>query len=298
MPMTTGGFANLLTPEFSDIFFDDYQRQPTEYTAVANTTQETTHFVKEGDMVGLGAMQAMHENQAIPFERFEQGNDKTVYFTNFGLGVQMSRNMYEDDLTGHMKKAMSDLGKSAAYTRELMFWDLLNSGADPLVRVGLDGLALFNNLHPVQGVPGATLDNIVGGALSATTLESACDLLEGLTNEKGVPIVYKPKLLVIPYQLRWIAQELIESELDPESANNTMNPLNHIGLKFMVSHYLTDADACYLIANEHDLRFMWRREAQFKGMDDFNTDAAIFKGTMRFQTTFFHWRGVVKIDGT
>jgi len=298
MPMTTGGFANLLTPEFSDIFFDGYQRQPEEYPMVANVTNETTHFVKEGDMVGLGAMQEMHENQAIPFERFEQGNDKTVYFTDFGLGVQMSRNMYDDDLTGHMKKSIMELGKSANYTKDLKFWDVLNSGEDAAARVGLDGEALFVDDHPVEGVAGTTLSNIVDSSVSKTSLESACDLLEGLTNEKGVPIVYQPKLLVVPYQQRWIVRELIESELDPESANNTVNALKWVGLKFAVSHYLTDSNACYLFAGEHDLRFMWRRKAAFKGTDDFNTDAALFKGTMRFQTTFFHWRGVVKITGT
>lgn len=298
MPMTTGGFANLLTPEFSDIFFDEYLRQPEEYTKVANVSNASTHFIKEGDMVGLGAMQEMHENQAIPYERYEQGNSKTVYFTNFGLGVQMSRNMYRDDLTGHMKKPMSDLGKSAAYTRELKFWDLLNSGEDATARVGLDGEALFVDDHPVEGVAGDTLSNLVSGALSKTTLETAIELLEGLTNEKGVPIVYQPKTLIIPYQQKWIAKELLNSKLDPESANNTVNSLDGEGLGYMVSHYLTDSNACYLVANEHDLRFIWRDPAEFDGTDDFNTNAAMFKGTMRFQTTFFHWRGVVKITGS
>jgi phage major head subunit gpT-like protein len=296
--MTTGGFANLLTPEFEKIFFDEYNRRPEEYRSVANMSSHDGNFIKEGDMVGLGAMQEMHENQAIPYERFEQGNDKTVRFTNFGLGVQVSRNMYDDDETGHMKKPMGDLGKSAAYTRDLKFWDLLNSGESAAARVGLDGEALFSGTHPVQGVPGDTLSNLVNAALSKTSLETAIERLEGLTNEKGIPIVYKPKTLIVPYQQKWIARELIDSELDPESANNAVNAVKPEGLTYMVSHYLTDSNACYLVADEHDLRFIWRKPAAFAGKDDFNTDAALFKGTMRFQTTFFHWRGVVKITGS
>lgn len=298
MPMTTGGFASLLTPEYSDVFFDEYVRQPEEYSKVANVTNASTHFIKEGDMIGLGAMQEMHENQAIPFERFEEGNNKTVYFTNFGLGIQVSRNMYRDDLTGHMKKSMGELGKSAAYTRELKFWDLLNSGEDAAARVGLDGEPLFDNAHPVEGVAGETLDNLVSGSLSKTTLETAVERFEGLVNEKNIPIIYQPKLLIIPYQQKWIAKELLESALDPESANNAINPLQGEGLRYMVSHYLTDSNACYLVADNHDLRFIWRDPAEFEGTDDFNTSAALFKGTMRFQTTFFHWRGVVKITGS
>jgi phage major head subunit gpT-like protein len=297
MPMTTGGFANLLTKAFEKIFFDEYMRQPEEYKSVAKMSNESTHYVREGDMYGLGAMQEMAEAQAIPFETFTQGNEKTVYFTDFGLGVQFSRNMYDDDLTGHMKKAIAELGKSAGYTKDLKFWDILNSGELPAARVGLDGEALFVDDHPVEGVPGDTLSNVVDAALSKTSLQGAIDLMEGLTNEKGIPIVMKPSKLIIPYQLKWLAKELMLSELDPESANNAVNSLQGEGLSYQVCHYLTDPNAAYLLSNDHDLRFMWRRPAGFKGTDDFNTDNALFKGTMRFQTTFFHWRGAVKITG-
>ena len=301
MPMVTGGFANLLTKDFEKIFFDEYMRQPEEYKTIAKMSNESTHYVREGDMTGLGAMQEMAEAQAIPFETFEQQNEKKVYFTNFGLGVQFSRNMYDDDLTGHMKKAIAELGKSAAYTRDLRFWDVINSGelaAAAGGRDGLDGQPLFSAAHPLTGMAvGNTYSNIVDAALSKTSLEGACDLFEGMVNDRGIPIVMKPKVLLVPYQLKWKAKELLESVLDPESANNTVNTLKGEGLKYQVVHYLTDSDACYLVGGDHDLRFMWRKPAAFKGTDDFNTDNALFKGTMRFQTSFFHWRGVVKITG-
>lgn len=300
MPMVTGGFAHLLTKDFEKIYFDEFMRQPEEYKKTAKITSETTHYVREGDMTGLGALQEMHEGQAIPFETFEQQNEKTVYFTNFGLGVQFSRNLYDDDLTGHMKKGIKELGKATAYTRDLRFWDLLNSGeldAAAGGRSGLDGLPLFSTVHPLTGTASSTYSNIVTGALSKTTLEQACDLFEGMVNDRNIPIVMKPKKLLIPYQLKWKAKELMNSTLDPESGNNAVNSVDNEGLTYEVVHYLTDADACYLVGDDHDLRFMVRKPAAFSGMDDFNTDNAIFKGTIRFQTSFFNWRGVVKIDG-
>ncbi len=301
MPMTTGGFANLLTKDFEKIYFDEYSRQPEEYKKIAKVKTHNTHYVQEGDMTGLGAMQEMHENQAIPFDEFEQQNDKKVYFTNFGLGVQFSRDLYDDDLTGHMKKAIAELGKSAAYTRDLRFWDVINSGALAAAaggRSGLDGLALFSLVHPLSGTAASTYANIVSGALSKTTLESACDLFEGMVNDRNIPIVMKPKKLIIPYQLKWKAKELMESAMDPDSANGKINAVHGEGLTYEIVHYLTDADSCYLVSDDHDLRFMWRRPAAFAGTDDFNTNSAIFKGTMRFQTSFFNWRGIVKIDGS
>lgn len=297
MPMTTGGFANLLTKDFEKIFFDEYLRQPEEYRGVAKMQTADTHYIREGDMYGLGALREMAENDPIPFEDFEQGNEKYTYFTNFGLGVQMSRNMYEDDLTGHMNKPIAELGKASAYTRDLKFWDIFNSGELAAARVGLDGLALFSTAHPIEGVPGLTQSNIVSASLSQTSLQAAMDLVENLKNDKNIPIKFIPRTLVVPYGQRWKAEELINSELQPDTANNNLNTTGNKGLNFMVGHYLTDANACYLVCDGHDARFINRRDTMFDGKDDYNTDAALFKATARFQTTFFHWRGIVKITG-
>jgi phage major head subunit gpT-like protein len=297
-PMTTGAFTHLYEKDFNKIFFDEYKRMPKEYLGVAKvSTEKKSGWVKKGDMYGLGAFQQVHENQALPLDAFQQGNQKIMYFNEFRLGVGHSRIAREDDQYGAMSRGMTELGKSAGYTLDLKFWDVLNSG-HLAVRRGLDGQPLFSEVHPLGGVPGAVVSNIVNASLSKTAIQAAWDLIDGMVNEKGIPIVMKPMKLLVPYQLKWKAEELCESEKDPENANNTINSMKSItGLKYQVCHYLTDPNACYLVCDDHDLEFVWRRNVGFGSYDDFNTQATIYQGDMRFQCTFFEWRGVVKITG-
>lgn len=298
MPMVTGGFAHLLEKDFKKIYFDNYMAAPSQYRDIANMSSENSHSIKEGTMSGLKAFQMLHESQATPFDEFKWNAYREKYFTEYGLGLQVSNILYEDDQTGHMKKGIAELGKAAGYTKDLRFWDVLNSGSTNL-RLGFDGLPLFSAVHPLMATSGLTQSNVVNGTLSKSILETAINRFSYLQSDKGTPIIKIPKVLWIPYQQRWRAKELLMSALDPETANNTINTLYDEGITYRISRFLTDANACFLCAanNEHDLRFITRREIQFESHDDPNTRAAIFSGHMRFAATFFEWRGVVKITG-
>jgi hypothetical protein len=295
--MVSGNFPQLFDKSFRKIYFDNFKRVENEWKAFpAKFETSSEHSVKEGSMYGLGAMQIMHESQATPMEKFGWGGQKEAYHTEFGLGLIVSNILFEDDLTGHVKKGIAELGKAAGYTKDLRFWDVINSGT-LAVRIGVDGLPLFSAVHPLFGVIAGTQSNIVTGALSKSTLQTACDRFWYLQNDKGVPVISKPTTLWVPYQQRWKAKELLKSALDPDTGNNAINTMYDEGITYKVGHFLTDPYACYLVGTEHDVRFINRREAQFMSYDDPNTRSSIFKGDMRFTTTFFDWRGVVKITG-
>ena len=291
--MNTGAFSQLLSKDFSNVFFDEYTRQDTEFDKVANVTTMDGAYIREGQMAGLSALQTVGEGEPVGFDSFIQGNEKTVQPSDFALGVAITRNMYDDDRTGYMKKAFSELGKAAAYTRELKFWDLLNSGFVATTRVGIDGKALLTN-HTLVG--GGTYANYAAtsSSLSMTTLQAACDRFELLPNERGIPIRIKPKLLIVPPQLRWKAEQLTKSEYNPENANNEVNTAQITGLQFMVCHFLSSTTAWFLAGDkaDHDLRFIWRKQLQLTNTDDFDTRSAKFMAVMRLQTTFFGWRGI------
>ena len=299
--MTTGGFANLYDARFRKIFFDAYARVPELWSKVAKVeTINSGHSILEGNMSSLGALQETAEGGATPIESFKQGNSKEVFYQNFSLGVQITENMKDDDLTGNMNKAFQELGKAAAYTRELQFWDVLN-GAFGTTRVALDGKALCASDHSYIDASG-TQSNLTTGALSQSTLQDALNKFRKLKNEKGIPIVANPDLLIIPPDLIWMVRRLMLSEYNPgatdASDNMTANVLKPEGLKYIVVPYLTSTTAWFLIdSSMHDLRFIWRKKLQFKSYDDPNTDNAIFKAKMRITTNFWEWRGVVGSTG-
>ncbi|PIZ31099.1 MAG: hypothetical protein COY40_02960, partial [Alphaproteobacteria bacterium CG_4_10_14_0_8_um_filter_53_9] len=117
---------------------------------------------------------------------------------------------------------------------------------------------------------------------------------ENNVNENGVPAPIKPKLLIVPYTLRFEAETLIKSEFNSENANRQVNTLGNKGLEFMVGHYLSSTTAWFLVGDkrDHDLRFVIRKPLQLKSTDDFDSRSAKFRAVMRVQPTFVNYRGV------
>jgi len=287
----TGGFAQLLTKDYAKVFFDSYMRYPELFSQVAHVETKTGNSYKEGELAGLGSLQSLNQGQAIPFEVPIQGNEKEITYDKFGLGFQITEEMWDDDLTGHMKKIPAELGKAAAYTRELQFWQMLNSGFDTTYHTGLDSLALFDDSHTLPD-GSATIDNqATAAALSATSFKAAVLHFRKLVNGRNIPIVMDPVLLVIPPELEFMAKELLLSPYKPATADNDINVINRLGIEYLVVPYMTSTTAWFLFAKEHDLRFIWRKKVAFTSQDDFNTGNGMFKAVTRFATEFWDPRG-------
>lgn len=289
-PAHTGGFSQFLAKDYETIFYDNYRRRQGEYTRAAKVQKWEQAAVKEGSAMTFGPHVAWTEGQPVDFDVITQGPEKEVTFDGYALGFSITRNLWRDDLTGKLKGAPAELGKSANYSIDVLFWDILNSGFVTTYRTGIDGYALFSASHP--RIDGGTGDNLgSSAALSETTLEAALLDYENLKNERGIPIEMVPKLLVIPTALKKTAQRLLMSEYRPGTANNDINALREDNLQYFVCHYLTSTTAYYLLAPDHDLRLMWRDNVEFESGDDFRTKNAMFTSTFRLAVEFFDWRG-------
>jgi Mu-like prophage major head subunit gpT len=287
-----GAFSQAIIRDFTHVFFDHYVRQDAEHDKVANFGQADGNYLREGQIATFGAMQNLLEGQAVPWEIYKQGKEKTVYFTPIGTGVQITQVLMDDDRQDIIKSIPVQLAKAAAYTKEVKFWDIFNNGFGTAARVGIDGVALFSTAHPRIDYGTNGINNTTAAALSETALTAAINTFEALVNEKGIPIKVKPKLLIIPWQLKWMAKRLLLSELRTQVTDNDMNPLMGEDLQYMVCHYLTSQTAWFLIGETHDLRFIWRKQLAVENSDDFNTGNALFKITGRLACDFFDWTGV------
>jgi len=298
IPATTKGFSYLLDPEYRKIFYDEYVTIPEEYTRVLNIgSQDKGDRISEAMISGLGSAREVQEGHSISFDSPEQGYPKTVYFTKYGLGFQITEEMQEDDLTSIMRKMPAELGKALAYCRETTGWDLYNRAAT--VHKCSDGQYIFSTAHPLLKAAGTTWSNLAssGGSLTETTLESSLETIDGWVNEAGRPVRYVPRLLVVPTASRWIAKILLKTEKRTDTADNDINPVGDEGLDYMVGHYLTSTTRWFIVCTQHDMRFVWRRKARFQSGDDFATGNALFKGTMRCAVACWNARGVYSNAG-
>uniref|UniRef100_A0A6H1ZMW1 Putative capsid protein n=1 Tax=viral metagenome TaxID=1070528 RepID=A0A6H1ZMW1_9ZZZZ len=301
MPSNTGSFSHLLAPGLWDIFFNKYNQYPTEYDKIFNIRNSTRAFEEDSEIMGLGAMVKKNEGEAITYDDPTQAAGLKRYTHDaFALGFRVTHELYKDDLYGIINRMPQALSKSAHQTIETQSWAILNNA---FTTAGRDGVALCATNHPnvaVAAGSGPYSNRLSTDAdLSVTSLQSAIQLMETTTDDRDLNIMLKPRRLVIHPNTKWAARELLQSQLKPYTNDNEINALMDEDLQYMVSHYLTDTDAWFLMTDksDHYLNFFWREKLSFDNDDDFDTGDAKFKAMMRFSVGFSGWRGVVGTTG-
>jgi phage major head subunit gpT-like protein len=293
---STGGFAYQLDKSQDKVFWDIYGDAPTEYDKIAKIGEAPPgNYWKASELSPLGAMREKGEGDVFQFDIPVEGNQKTVYPTAYGLGYQITREMYDDDVFGHLNKMPEKLAKSAAVKIDTVFWDLLNSGFD--THTAGDGEFLFDTDHtPLKSGSDIANEPTTAGALSETTYQAAMEYFYTLKDEADNPIALSPGYtLVVPEDLRATAMKLQQNELKLGTANNDLNTANpSYGIwnnyRIHVSRFLTSATAWFMLNDEHDLNLMWKTRPEFQSADDFHTGNALFRVWMRFMTFCFSYK--------
>lgn len=305
----TKDFGNHLDKDINNIFFDGYMDAPAEYTQIVSPEMAPMgdHYTG-AELSPLGELREMAEGEGIEFDIPAEGHKKTVYYKIFGLGFQITKKMYRDDLFQNFKKMPAKLSKSARNKEETEFWDLFNSGFGT-TQTAWDGLPIFS-YNAAIGSTHSTLKSYeainnepsTAGSLSETTLQAAFEYYDTLIDEAGMPIVMRPNTLIVPTQLRYTAGKLMKNAGILGSANNdmnTMNPANGLvdAYRLHVGRFLTSSTAWFLVSNDHDLHFFWKQRPLMESADDFATGNALFKVTTEFLPFCMGYKGLYGNEG-
>jgi hypothetical protein len=110
-------------------------------------------------------------------------------------------------------------------------------------------VTLFNTAHPT--VSGATNSNrpAVDADLNETSLEQAVIDIAAWVDERGLLIAARPRKLIVPPSLMFVATRLMQTELRTATADNDTNALRVMGSipeGYAVNHFLTDNDAWFI----------------------------------------------------
>jgi hypothetical protein len=296
MITNTKVFGKHLDGDISKIFFDDYASSPSEFDKVAKISNAPAgNHMTEAELTPLGALLEIPEGTGVNFDMPTEGHEKTIYYTKYGLGFQITQEMMKDDLFRNFEKMPGKLAKSAAYKRETVFWNLFNGAFTTIT--AWDAVAVFATSHATLK-SATTIANkpTTAGSLSETTLQAGFEYFDTLVDEAGMPLDFDgPKVLVVPTQLRYTGYKLMSTLGKLGSANNDINVMapgnDYVSYSLHVSRYLTSATAWFLLSPAHDFRFIWKDQAALESSDDFYTGNALFKTTMRFACGVFDYKG-------
>jgi len=303
MIANTRVFGKHFDRDINDIFFDELVPYETEYDKIVTPQKAPpgNHYT-EAELTPLGALQEIPEGNSVTFDLPVEGHEKTIYYTQFGLGFQVTKQMVRDDLFRNFEKMPRKLAKSAAYKRETEFFELFNTAFVSTYHTAWDGSALCDSHTTLKSLD--SIDNdLTPAALSETTLQAMFEYYDNLVDEAGMPAVMTPWKLVTSVDNRWIVGRLQKQQYNIGSGNRDImstNPSSGLVSSWEphLSRHFVDSDRYFLIAKEHDMRFYWKQEAQLDSADDFFTGNALFKVIMEFACFTMDYRGIVGNPGS
>lgn len=288
MPITSGDFAKALWPGVNAWYGEAYNEHKTEYTDLFTTNSSRKAYEEDMGTSWFGLAAVKPEGSAISYDTAVQGFLTRYRHVTYGLGFVITREMVDDDLYDIVgKKRAQALAFSMRQTKEIIGANVYNN-AHSSSYLGGDGVELSSSVHP--NVSGGTYANelTTAAALSEAALEQATIDLMKLTNDRGLKIAIQPQSLIIPPDLVYEADRILNSSLRSGTADNDKNVVRGLfpgGVK--VNHYLDDTNNWFIRTNVPDgMKYFERRGDDFSMDNDFDTDNAKYKATGRYS---FGW---------
>jgi hypothetical protein len=312
-----GAFPKLLAAGLNKIYLDavDTEQRGEEWTKIFKKETSESAYEQDAKFGTFGPMQEKPENTPVAYTNFVQGGDKRYEHLTYGLAVRTSKELYDDDKYGIIKKVPVAMARSERYTKEMIAMNILNQGFTSNVTT-VDGVSLFNSQHPLLGGSAATntgpgVSNVIYAVgtypnrpstdidLSVTAVQLATNQYERLIDSQGMPITIRLKMAIIPPEQKFIAREIFASSGKPGTSDNDINSLIGEDLTFMVSHYTTSQGAWWLISDpaSHYMKVYIRQAPKTSYDDDFDTDAIKQKTTMRMSAGATDWLGTWGSNG-
>lgn len=294
MPFVRGGWAEALAPGLNLRTFMAYRERPSQFARYVRELTSNKAFEDDFEIGGFGPMAKKTElGPTMLDEPIKLGGVRFIHDA-FGLGFLSSEEMRDDDQYNLIGDLAAGLGRSGRITSELYGHDVLNNGFSAAKYVGRDGKALFATDHPLKGT-GGTQSNTPSVAIdiSEAGIEAAIAAFDNMVDDRGITTEIVPRILLVTPNDRMLAKRLLNSAGMPGTPNNDINPLADEGLGLMVSNWLTDPDAWFLLAaaSESPIVFYWRKRFDTKTWDDDNADGTFHKGKQRHSTGFSRYQG-------
>lgn len=278
-----------------EIMFERFDAPSLTYPLIFNVRDSKRAYEEITGLTGFGLFSEKSEGQAIDYDTLLQAYDKRLTHSTYAKGYQITFEAMDDDLDGAISNAAPALARAARVSIETFIWNIVNNGFSS--ETTPDGAALFSNTHPLVG--GGSFDNLISGDLSQANLESAINIFDNMLDDRSLPIELSPSILLIPVELRWLAHEILKSELRSNTADNAVNALQQISIQTVMSKYLTGDDDWFVVAppDQHRVLVYWREEPMTDHTLDFDTGNMKSKMTYRLSAGAADWRGWVGGQG-
>ena len=275
-----------LLPGLNALFGLEYARYGEEHKEIYETETSERSFEEETKLSGFSAAPVKGEGSAIAYDNAQEAWTARYNHETIALGFSLTEEAIEDNLYDSLSaRYTKGLARAMAYTKQVKAAAVLNNGFNSAFTGG-DGVTLFSTAHPL--VSGGTNSNTPSTAadLNETSLENAVIQIAAWTDERSLLIAAKPKKLIVPPALQFVATRLLETELRVGTTDNDINALKNNGSipeGYTINHFLTDTNSWYLTTDVPNGMKHFVRTPLSNSMDgDFDTGNVRYKSRERY----------------
>jgi len=275
-----------LLPGLNALFGLEYSTYKEEHKEIYETESSERSFEEETKLSGFSAAPVKQEGQAIAYDNAQEAWTARYNHETIAMGFSITEEAVEDNLYDSLSSRYTKaLARAMAYSKQVKGANILNQGFNAAFTYG-DGQALFSTAHPL--VSGGANSNrpSVAADLNETSLESAVIQIAAWADERGLLIAAKPKKLIIPPGLMFVATRLLSTEQRVGTSDNDINALKNNGSipgGYTVNHFLTDPNAWFLTTDVPNGMKHFVRTAMSNSMDgDFDTGNVRYKARERY----------------
>lgn len=224
---------SLVQTELDEVFRQNYEATTPPSYATAMTASifkvtTTDHAAYIGTIhKGPGLFSKIGEVQAIPSYVAKVANKWTVTISDFAEGIEISKNLFDDDLHGEWSAQVAEFAIMARRTQDFNSFKIFRGAFTTTLTA--DGAAFIGSHNLIGG--GTTNNQIVTAditgaastALNTSSFNVAMKRLAEMKSQSNVPLQCVGDTLLVPPAIYITARQIAMSSLVPENGNNAVN---------------------------------------------------------------------------
>ena len=290
MAISRAQLVKELLPGLNALFGLEYGRYDNEHEEIYDVESSDRAFEEEVMLTGFDQAPVKSEGAGVAFDQAQEAFTSRYTHETIALAFSITEEAVEDNLYDRLSARYTRaLARSMSNTKQVKSAAVLNNAFSSSYPGG-DGKELCATDHPTVGGPNLRNELSTSADLSETSLEQALIDIAGFTDERGLKVALQGTKLIIPKELQFVADRLLESPGRVGTSDNDINAVRNMGMVpegYTVNHYLTDTDAFFNKTDCPNGFKMFNRSPIRTSMEaDFDTGNVRYKARERYS---FGW---------
>jgi hypothetical protein len=290
-----------LEPGLNALFGLEYDRYENQTAEIFDSESSDRAFEEEVMLGGFANAAVKPEGQGVTYDDAQE--TYTARYTNetIALAFALTEEAVEDNLYDKISTRYTKaLARSMANTKQVKGSNVLNNSTTGGSTAGGDGVALLSAAHPTLS---GNQTNLLGTAadLNETSLEAALIEISQMKDERGLKIALRGMKMILPVNLQFVAERLLNSAGRVGTADNDINAIRSLGMVpegYVINNFLVDTDAWYVKTDApNGLKHFTRAPIRTAMEGDFDTGNVRYKARERYSFGWSDWRGIFGTPG-